>query len=334
MKMEARFEELVNKKISNLSAIWSAAPTMLNIQNVFDYQKTYDKEKKWSFEDYPNIAPPWPLLAMIYERPSRMLFKNGAVENPPGEGSVLVIGWSFIFPEHSVIGPKWMLTLQAWFVGRLQSAVAQFTVFVGTSGDTTPLALLSIEQKEFACEALHLPGALFDRAAASPDNVVLTCHCPLDDNLEPDASIIERRRKILSAEEYAKFIDVLTSFGDVLLPPAYLALSFCHCRNVKTSEVQLDRAARRRARRGEIPSNTWRSIMIDPVKSALEPVRADAGGSLKKALHICRGHFATYSGAGLFGRDDLKGSFFRPMHIRGSAQHGVAHRDYTIKAPA
>lgn len=50
---------------------------------------------------------------------------------------------------------------------------------------------------------------------------------------------------------------------------------------------------------------------------------------LKKALHICRGHFANYSPEHpLFGK--YVGQFWKPSHVRGSIGSGAVVKDYKI----
>lgn len=50
---------------------------------------------------------------------------------------------------------------------------------------------------------------------------------------------------------------------------------------------------------------------------------------LKRALHICRGHFAHYGDdKPLFGK--YTGTFWRPMHARGKVEQGVVVKDYKI----
>jgi hypothetical protein len=54
---------------------------------------------------------------------------------------------------------------------------------------------------------------------------------------------------------------------------------------------------------------------------------------LKRALHICRGHFSHYSEEKpLFGR--IAGTFWVPAHVRGSAKEGVIVSDYNVKPVA
>jgi hypothetical protein len=59
---------------------------------------------------------------------------------------------------------------------------------------------------------------------------------------------------------------------------------------------------------------------------------AGADGSLKHALHICRGHFKDYrEGSGLF--DKFRGMYWWDMHTRGSSKLGEIRKDYDVKPP-
>jgi len=72
-------------------------------------------------------------------------------------------------------------------------------------------------------------------------------------------------------------------------------------------------------------------LEIDPMKEVLRTEGQVATVGLQKALHICRGHFKTYDEKPLFGR--LKGTFWWPQTLRGSANQGVVLKDYAVKAP-
>lgn len=53
---------------------------------------------------------------------------------------------------------------------------------------------------------------------------------------------------------------------------------------------------------------------------------------LRRALHICRGHFKTYTEERpLFGR--YAGTFFFRDHARGAKESGEVKKDYDVKAP-
>jgi hypothetical protein len=60
-------------------------------------------------------------------------------------------------------------------------------------------------------------------------------------------------------------------------------------------------------------------------------MRQEASVGSRKALHVCRGHFAHYRERGLFGK--YKGTFWRPQHLRGSAEQGMQAKDYRITLP-
>jgi hypothetical protein len=108
-----------------------------------------------------------------------------------------------------------------------------------------------------------------------------------------------------------------------------LALSFMHCQNVRRTRVEPGRWLQQTARRGR-PYVTYDVLEIGPMRQVMETEGGLSHNGLPKALHICRGHFATYTlEKPLFGK--LVGRFWVPMHVRGSAERGVAIRDYEIK---
>lgn len=112
-----------------------------------------------------------------------------------------------------------------------------------------------------------------------------------------------------------------------LFVPA-LAISLMHCHNVERVERGGKRAGKSRPRKG------WGvrhyTLVIDPMKAVLRGEGQSEATGLKRALHICRGHFRDYrEGKGLFGKH--KALVWTPMHARGSAEVGVVTKDYKIK---
>jgi len=122
--------------------------------------------------------------------------------------------------------------------------------------------------------------------------------------------------------------------AEPLLDPVHLTFSFMHCKNIKQREVVPPAILRQpwKKKHGR-PLVRYRVLDIDPMRKVLKSEgRSDEVG-LKKALHICRGHFATYTeDAPLFGR--VTGTFWKPQHVRGSAKHGAVVKDYRVGAPA
>ena len=74
---------------------------------------------------------------------------------------------------------------------------------------------------------------------------------------------------------------------------------------------------------------TFKTLEIEPMKRALKHEGQSETAGLKKALHICRGHFKDYSKHGLFGK--YKGLYWWDSHVRGSTEEGVVVKDYAVK---
>lgn len=114
--------------------------------------------------------------------------------------------------------------------------------------------------------------------------------------------------------------------------PALMTFSFMHCRNVRLIENLPTRQQRRSALKHGNPVVKFSTLQIEPMKKVLENEGGLAQNGLKKALHICRGHFSTYSEEKpLFGK--YAGQFWIPSHVRGSAESGKVIKDYAVKAP-
>lgn len=111
----------------------------------------------------------------------------------------------------------------------------------------------------------------------------------------------------------------------------FLCLSFLHCKNVAQVEnAQSFKLQRARMRRGKPPLVTYRTLEINPMKEILRTEGRSEEVGLKRALHICRGHFASYTeDKKLFGR--ITGRFWIPAHVRGSKEVGEVKKDYKIK---
>jgi hypothetical protein len=116
---------------------------------------------------------------------------------------------------------------------------------------------------------------------------------------------------------------------------ALLTISFLHCKNVALQEVRppkkpLSNSQRRRGERPR-PPLSYHVLDIRPMRQVLRTEGQEARLGTRRALHICRGHFAHYKERGLFGK--YKGTFWIPQHVRGSAEQGVQVKDYRIVLP-
>lgn len=112
---------------------------------------------------------------------------------------------------------------------------------------------------------------------------------------------------------------------------ASLCLSFMHCKNVTRIENTPDpKLQKARQRRNKPPLTKYYTLEIEPMKRILRTEGRSEEVGLKKALHICRGHFASYSeDKPLFGK--VSGRFWIPAHVRGSKDAGEVKKDYSVK---
>lgn len=116
-----------------------------------------------------------------------------------------------------------------------------------------------------------------------------------------------------------------------MLLPILLTFSFMHCKNVTLADAP-ERRTRQQIRRDEragVEPVRFKTLDIRPMRKVLEGEGQAATVGLQRAMHICRGHFATYSAdKPLFGKH--AGTFWVPAHVRGTPERGVIAKDYRV----
>jgi len=115
--------------------------------------------------------------------------------------------------------------------------------------------------------------------------------------------------------------------------PVIFAIAFTHCKNVDVDKIEISKKLQNsRIKRGKQPFFRFNTIIIDPMRNIIKTEGGAEMVGFKRALHICRGHFATYTDEHpLFGR--VTGTFWKSMHLRGNKKEGVVIKDYKIEAP-
>jgi hypothetical protein len=119
------------------------------------------------------------------------------------------------------------------------------------------------------------------------------------------------------------------------LHPALLAINFMHCKNVSLDAANETVGPKQKwLRRMKQPEIRYATINIEPMKRVLRTEGQSDSAGLKRAVHICRGHFKTYSedGTGLFGSGRF-GTFWVPSHAKGSAKEGKVVSGYDVRIP-
>lgn len=115
--------------------------------------------------------------------------------------------------------------------------------------------------------------------------------------------------------------------------PSFLAISFMHCKNVTVEQVEpIAKVSKRYEKKTGKPLEKYHVLNIEPMKKVLRTEGDSEKTGLKRALHICRGHFKDFSqGNGLFGK--FRGLYWWDSQARGSHQQGIVDKDYNVKTP-
>jgi hypothetical protein len=110
-----------------------------------------------------------------------------------------------------------------------------------------------------------------------------------------------------------------------------MTMNFLHCKNCHIVEQRIPishNKSKRRRERGY--TERYHVLQIETMKKVFaEEGNAEKTG-IKQALHICRGHFKTYTAEKpLLGK--ISGTFWWADHIRGDPDTGVVEKDYSFR---
>jgi len=266
------------------------SPTVVDISNVADYYVTFGKT--WDdLPSFPIAVSPWPWAFVEYRKPMPTPGPAGRIGAmlmavPVGDGLHFHHA-TFVWQERFDPGPPTAYGISTWF----------------TDANGRP---------------------------------IVDDHAEVEKTLAPET--LSELREFLAAPEEAKLLapnihvgrghedyeaDMLRTWNSVL----WLALSFAHCKNVKIiDQVTPLKVAKKRIANGKPVGVTYKTLVIDGMKETLRTEGGSAHNGLKKALHICRGHFATYTAdRPLFGK--ITGTVWKPMHTRGTKERGEVRKD-------
>ncbi len=276
--------------------------TKLKLQNVADLFFS-DPDRIWPLDAFPSLISPWPIFFGEYRATGKSL--GVEVEcidirsDPWHLGAESPAAWILIL--------RTMTLIQGYCVGATSvyalSARGQALEFDGESLQAKLEGV--IPRESLAGRMTRIHWAIFPR--------------------EFDIPKAERKQlgdQLVELQREAGFIPLM-------------AISLCHCKNVAMREITENLGIPKSIRDGKElgPDNRWRVLDISSIQSALREAGAgEQTGSLRRAFHICRGHFANYRAERpLFGK--FEGSFWRPMHVRGDPAAGTVSKDYSVTPP-
>jgi len=119
----------------------------------------------------------------------------------------------------------------------------------------------------------------------------------------------------------------------VAAKPILFGISLCHANNVELYEDEVPAPVQKKRRKsGKNPGKTFKCLDIEPMKKKSRRESEEGESDVERALHICRGHFKTYTEENpLFGQHT--GTYWWPMHVRGSEEQGEVEKSYQVNQP-
>lgn len=293
----------------------------LIIDDVANFYALHEKQNWDLFKDIPNFAPPF--NSFFVEWISPKAWRNDGVITPSIDPN-MASQFGF-FVESVDLEKEGFKTVDDCFTW--MSATMKFSIDEdqGDSGDDIRKLISD-----------SLPRAKW----------LINCSSWISSNLKPicGEAIYFGIEHFLFVDKTGRLIDQMVSGPDIVdrtsdnrfvrlinnnLKILGLGISFTHCKNIETVEHTHDRGEKWH-RRSKIPKLKFHTLDIQPMKKVLRTEGQSESTGIKKALHICRGHFATYSpDHPLFGK--YTGTFWRPDHTRGQIEQGQVTKDYRIK---
>lgn len=283
---------LLSDKLLSVNAI--PKTPVIEITNVAEYIYAGTDQEYWGVEDWPNIAPPFQAFFMEWKAPRKISSKTWG-------------DFSFI-PEFRRYGVMFIA---------LPAEEESFRLMrLGYRPQDARWVILSkIYAEDITCRVLDV---LFS---------VSFC-------VDSSGALIELNGQgdywwIIMDPSMASISGDIGESHNRLINPAMVAISFMHCKNVKTKEITpLPKLAHKHKKKTGIKLHRYHVLEIEPMKAVLKTEgRSDEVGA-KKALHICRGHFKDYRDKGLFGQH--KAIYWWDASVRGDAKRGTVEKDYRV----
>jgi len=247
-------------------------------------------EQRFNLSDFPNLAPPFGFMYFEYAQPRYYHDGKQLVESDySGRQGVL-----FMSAEISDIEASPHVRKMKGFGAKWAIAIVEFCEYPKNTPHISPGA-----------EIIYVD---YRGRYVSPDPTSKT-------------------ESTNFTEEWLTVDDELRDGFGSIRRPALLATSLMHCKNVKT--VPRGKGTTPGKRNHNPCKFTYKVLDIEPMKQVLRTEGKSESVGLRRALHICRGHFKDYTEHGLFGRN--KGIYWWDSAVRGNIDAGIVLKDYRVK---
>jgi hypothetical protein len=309
-------KQVANLRKSNLvTQSQSGVVVPVVVDNVARYYAENQK-KFYQPREIPNWAPPWPVFFLEWEEPSQWCI-SGKMTTIASSGMFGFIVVSFPIKDESKHRESSKKSLMHLISGLIGGEPIDLDKWVSSwIDDANWMVFCDPWAASFGRPDLGRPiwlGYTTLIAVASDGRYLSSIHS------SPTADYLNQ-----VCEEENPGHSILSSTMHIL----GLALSFLHCKNTSIHESVM--TTPKQERRSHIPRTVFRTLVIDPNLARSSTEGQSTEMTIPKSLHICRGHFATYSeDHPLFGK--YPGTFWRPSHVRGSDKVGKVVKTYEVE---
>ena len=287
----------------------------VDVTNVADWLFTENEQEEWRLsQDYPSLLSPWPKAWYEYRVP-RTSNSNGELITllEPGRSAAAAALVSVI-----EIPPEARAAARA-----LDPLEDLMGAHIGAFTGERPVRLTL---QRFEREPRWM---VFTRVFAELDGELQEREGLDGFYLDEKGFIPETRRTGMVPKDLMGYAPQMLA----QLNPVWFAVSLLACKNVGTQEhVTPAKVAKKRLKSGKEPGVTYHTLLIDPARRQLRGEGKSDETGLKRALHLCRGSFATYTAEKpLFGH--YVGTVWRPAHAKGAKSKGEVRKDYVVGRP-
>lgn len=293
-QLTQEYVDLSNRVTEFFSSVLPQTPIVL-ADNVTEYlcgEEAIRSNAKWDLKDVPTVTPPFKGMFIETARPKN--FDNPDIQAWGAYFSRLDEVEAIDSSEITANAVRWVVEMALIYSDRgvLKTYPAVWVFYLGGDGQ-----LLHDNHGDILYETATLAGA-----------------------------------ELAETVENSKRWDDLREGVFSLLLPFFWSFGFMHCKNVTLETPPVSRQVRRQAERKGTPLLDYRVLNIEPMKRVLKDEGNLESVGPRQALHICRGHFKTYSeDKPLFGK--FVGTFWWEGSVRGSLSKGKIDKDYLVIPP-
>jgi hypothetical protein len=246
---------------------------VLLIDNVTTYYYEQTDQEYWQVtKDYPNLAPPFDNYWMEYRPPSKIVSREYGM-NPVADE----------LRQNGTFGTFFDAVDLA--KGRPKGLPFDIDPKDDIRWLVSAIPFLEYPKGRFTTQGITVYRIRSDGTVYEADDPKQTL-----------LFMVPRNGSFADKAQRAGNSDAVNDALCMPLHPCWLATSFLHCKNIRLVRQEPPaKPSKRAARKYGEPLTKYYTLEIEPMKKVLETEGGANKTGLKNALHICRGHFRTYT---------------------------------------